>query len=350
MGRAAHATGLIAYTTSMMATMCTKSPSQVLKIAQKVFGYLQRTVDYGLIVQWQEKGLVMFCDAAFAPQGSKSHGGWVVSYGGVPIAWRSGRQTMVTLSTAESELLSMLDGAIAMKGVETILVDADEMISIRTIMSDSTSARSISTGSSSWRTRHLRIKASWLSELSHGMFSAVHFPGERQWADILTAALSAARTKALLDLWGVRGYEERHVLRATTPMVSAKAVVALLCCLMMVSVQAAEDSQLPSRGSSVQVDWDTAGLLMILLMLLGAVVLWEAIRWSFIEIYQEYLPGDSARKLNSVSYKRQPPRPQSGSLSDQVREVQQPAQGPQLWRRVNYDQASLGSGTKNPRA
>ena len=233
----------------------------------------------------------------------------MVSYGGVPIVWRSDRRTTVTLSTAESELLSMLDGAIAMKGVETILVDAGETISSRTTMSDSTSARRISTGSSSWRTRHLRIKASWLSEqISHGMFSAVQCPGERQWADILTKALSAARTKALLDLWGVRGYEERQVQRVTTPMVSARAVVALLCCLMMVSVQAAEDSQLPSRGSSVQVDWDTAGLLMILLML-GALVLWEAIRWSVIEIYHEYLPGASARKLNSVSYKRQPPRP-----------------------------------------
>ena len=35
------------------------------------------------MVQWKDQGLVMFCDAAFAPQRARSHGGWVVTYGGV---------------------------------------------------------------------------------------------------------------------------------------------------------------------------------------------------------------------------------------------------------------------------
>ena len=82
----------------------------------------------------------MFCDAAFAPQGKHSHGGWLVKFGGVPLVWRSSRQTMVTLSTAESEVISMLDGAVAAKGVEAILSDISEQIKDRVICSDSTSA------------------------------------------------------------------------------------------------------------------------------------------------------------------------------------------------------------------
>ena len=56
-------------------------------------------------------------------------------FGGIPIAWRSSRQSMITLSTAESELPSMFDGAVAAKGVECILSDAGVVIESRQIAS-----------------------------------------------------------------------------------------------------------------------------------------------------------------------------------------------------------------------
>ena len=179
----------LSYTTSIMASLRTKCPEQTIAIGAKVLGYLQRTMDYGLMINWSDKGLTMFCDAAYAPQSAHSHSGWLVTYGGVRIVWRSSRQTMITLSTAESELLSILDGAVATKGVEAILSDIGEVVEDRELASDSTSALSISSGSSSWRTRHLRIKAGWLSEqLSHGLFRATHCPGATQPADLLTKA------------------------------------------------------------------------------------------------------------------------------------------------------------------
>ena len=94
---------------------------------------------------------------SFRTTRARSHGGWVVTYGGVPVAWRSGRQAMIALSTAEAELMSRLDGAVATKGVEALLQDIGEKVHTRKIASDSTSAVNITTGSSSWRTRHLRI-------------------------------------------------------------------------------------------------------------------------------------------------------------------------------------------------
>ena len=89
------------YSTCIMASLCTRRPEQSIEIGAKTLSYLQRTIDHGL--------------------GARSHGGWVVTYGGTPIAWRSSRQNMVTLSTAESELLALLDGVVAMKSVESIL-------------------------------------------------------------------------------------------------------------------------------------------------------------------------------------------------------------------------------------
>ncbi|CAE7906865.1 unnamed protein product [Symbiodinium sp. KB8] len=148
----------LAFATSMMASMCTKSPQQTIDIGMKSVGYLQKTIGYRSKIMWSEKPLVMSCDAAYAPQSTRSHGGWLVTFGGVPIVWRSGRQQMITLSTAEAELLAMIDGAIAMKGVESLLADVGQAVHERYIESDTMAALSISSGSSSWRSNDLQLQ------------------------------------------------------------------------------------------------------------------------------------------------------------------------------------------------
>ena len=288
----------LAFATSVMAALCSRAPSQAVAIGNKVLRFLQRTAEVGLIVQWKEQGLVMFCDAAFAPQGARSHSGWVVTYGSVPISWRSGRQTMVALSTAEAELMAMLDGAVATKSVEALLQDIGEQVHSRRISSDSTSALNITTGSSSWRTRHLRIKANWLMEqICNGLFTVEHCPGERQPADLLTKALSAARIDALLTWWGVGRYVQRPRVAQAIPHVSSRAVIALICCILMVSARAAEDSP---RDQGVQVDWDTVSVLVVLLAILGTLCIWELIRWGVIVFVNEYTPGASSRRLRRL--------------------------------------------------
>ena len=289
----------LAYTTSMMAALATRNPAQAVAIGNKVLGYLRRTIEYGMTIKWNGEGLTMYSDAAYAPQGGRSHGGWLVTYGGVPLAWRSSRQSMITLSTAESELLALLDGAVAMKGIEAILNDAGETVVGRKLASDSTSALSISTGGSSWRTRHLRIKAGWLQEqIADGYFEVGHCPGEVQPADLLTKALSSARMEHLLQLWGV-GQNQRQVSTATTSRTSARMLVALVCCLLVVSVRAAErEPESPNRG--IQLDYDSVGILMVLLMVLGALMIWEGIRWTLIEVVSTWSPGGSQRKLRRL--------------------------------------------------
>ncbi|CAE7447550.1 unnamed protein product [Symbiodinium sp. KB8] len=210
----------ISYASSIMASLCLKQPQQVIEIGLKTLGYLQRTAKYQLRIRWEANSLVMFCDAAYAPQNGRSHGGWLVMYGGSPIMWRSGKHTMVTLSTAEAELLAIIDGAIAIKGVEALLTDMGMFVENKEIASDSTAALTISTGSSSWRTRHLKIKANWIQE----------------------------------------------------------------------QVPASS-----SRYSGVQLDWDMAGVMMLMLMVLGALMIWEAVRWMLIEVYHEWTPGASQR-------------------------------------------------------
>ncbi|CAE7677132.1 unnamed protein product [Symbiodinium sp. CCMP2456] len=290
----------LSFATCIMATLCTRCPTQTLSIGKKVLGYLQRTSGYGLVVCWQEVGLLMYSDASFAPQGCRSHGGWVVMFGGVPVSWRSRRQSMITLSTAEAELLALLEGAVAAKSTEAILADIGEKVHERTIATDSTSALSITTGSSSWRTRHLRIKAGWLQEqIDGGFFKVIHWPGEKQPADLLTKALSSARLEDLLQWWSIG--ERRVTVRrpSTAVKVSARSLLAAICCLLMVSVQAGGGEQ-RVHGSGLQVDGDMASLMMILLMILGVLLIYEVVKWSMAEICNEWIPGAGARRLRRL--------------------------------------------------
>ena len=291
----------LAFATSMMASMCTKSPQQTIDIGMKSVGYLQKTIGYRSKIMWSEKPLVMSCDAAYAPQSTRSHGGWLVTFGGVPIVWRSGRQQMITLSTAEAELLAMIDGAIAMKGVESLLADVGQAVHERYIESDTMAALSISSGSSSWRTRHLRIKANWLQEqISYGLMTVHHCRGEVQPADLLTKALSYARLTSLLQLWGVGQEAEEQRPTVAVTQGRSRMTVALLCCLLLLSVQAAEESSTASRGTGIQVDNDLVGSFMLVLMGLGALLIWEGLKWLCDEIYHVYTPGASKRRLKKL--------------------------------------------------
>ena len=99
---------------------------------------LQRTSKFQLRIRAKDNNLVMYS------------GGWLVTYAGAPIMWRSGRQQMIILSTAEAELLAVIDGAIANKGIESLLGDMGIFVEEKKIASDSVAALAITGGSSSW--------------------------------------------------------------------------------------------------------------------------------------------------------------------------------------------------------
>ena len=203
----------LSFATALMSTLCTRAPYRVVEVGLKALACLKRTAGYKPRIAWKDGPLTMFCDAAYAPQSERSHGGWLVEFSSVPVVWRSGRQGLITLSTAESELLAMTDGAIALKRVECLLADLGVQIETKEIASDSLAALGISNGASSWRTRHLRIRAGWLVEqISYGLVTTRHCPGEYQPADLLTKPLSSQRLQQLLRLWGIGEYNSPSTL------------------------------------------------------------------------------------------------------------------------------------------
>ena len=294
----------LSFTTALMSTLCTRAPYRVLEVGYKALGYLKRTANYKLRVAWIDSPLTMFCDAAYAPQSERTHGGWMVEFSSVPVVWRSGRQALITLSTAESELLAMTDGAIALKGVECLLADLGFQIGAREIASDSLAALGISSGASSWRTRHLRIRAGWLVEqISHGLIRTRHCPGEQQPADLLTKPLSSQRFQQLLRLWGIGEYPNTSStpLASRLSLTSSRITLALVCCLLIMNVEASSGES----SSGVSLDSDMMGAAMMLVMILGMVMVWEGLKWLVMEINYEWTPGASRRRLRRLEKLRE---------------------------------------------
>ena len=196
------------FSVSRMGSNVLRFPTRVLQIFDQVKGYLSMTPDDGLVFATavdMERTLDVETDASFAPSGEASHGAYIVSLCGCPVFWRSGRQSLVTLSTAESELVEIVEG---MTAGESIAVLADELLKgvQKRVWTDSQSALSIlSTEGGNWRTRHLRMRAaSARYSIRRGDWVLQHVPGEDMKADLGTKALSSFRLEKLRRAMGMK--------------------------------------------------------------------------------------------------------------------------------------------------
>ena len=183
----------LSYAASLISSLTTKAPRRASSITRKCLGFLQRTADHRLHLVSRSQELVSWTDASFAPEGARSHTGWLITAGEAPLSWRSSKQGSVTLSTAEAELAASVEGALALCSLYALWKEIEEEEMKLILKTDSTSSMAIQHGSGSWRTRHLRIKAAWIAEKVESSEIAIeHCAGEVQIADALTKPLASA--------------------------------------------------------------------------------------------------------------------------------------------------------------
>ncbi|CAE7367174.1 unnamed protein product [Symbiodinium sp. CCMP2592] len=266
----------IAYVCSLIGSLATRAPRRAVEIGEKTLGYLQRTIGRQLLYESCVPYLTGFVDASFAPDASRSHTGWIVLLAGNVIAWRSSRQSCISLSTAEAELEAAVEGLVALQGIQALLHDIG-VVSLQLQMhSDSTSALAIAKGSCSWRTRHLRLKSSWVSELiAKGIVEFNHCSGEVQPAVMVSENFQV--------------------------MVAEAVLVALLVLAQAVSGERVTEEQgVVVYGSGVSVDYGLLTWVLLWLLVLLGVVSWEALKWIAWTVYDRASPGSSARRLRRL--------------------------------------------------
>ena len=196
------------FSVSKMSALVLTNPRKVHEIFRQCLGYLEATKEDGLLFSFDPEEVVtidVYTDASFAPHGGVSHGSFVVKISGAALFWRSGKQHLITLSTAEAEMMEVIEGMVA---GESIYVMIDELLPnvIRRIWCDSQSAISIlSSEGGSWRTRHLRLRANSAREsILRGDGAIQHVKGEKMIADIGTKPLAASRFEMLREMMGMK--------------------------------------------------------------------------------------------------------------------------------------------------
>ena len=157
--------------------------------------------------------LEIFCDIAYsAGSGHRSVQGIVVCLGGQPICWQTSQQPFVTHSTAEAELVSYCEGLIAGKAAEALVMELTGVTAVmKVIYGDNIAAIGLANGTtaSSWRTRHLRIRASLLkqaldeTDAAGGQWKLIHVRGLDLVADGFTKPLFGAAFQRFVENLGM---------------------------------------------------------------------------------------------------------------------------------------------------
>ena len=279
----------VMYGISKMASLITKDPEKVLELGHHMWRYLAGTTKHGLVFKNVEKEneMKIYTDASF---GDQPHGCVLIQWGGSPLLWKSSRQLVATTSTAEAELVEVMEGAIAGEAVRVVL---EEVLNRRIRMAsltDSSSALAIVTGETgSWRTKHLRRRAQTLrARVLGGDWWMRHLPGADMPADLGTKVLSWDRFCCLKEKLGMTGHstdepEEKKSPKKVEKVEKASshgsrgnleaALKAIVLVTRLLTVKA-EDGEETTDGQGDLVLGTILVLFAALFMMIGMIVGW----------------------------------------------------------------------------
>ena len=281
------AVGTISRTISINAEEALAMGTQVIKYLRR---YPTRGLWYGTTgMSWGEEGdlsqpmstnsLVGFCDASFAPTGSRSLQSTLAYYNGGLVAWSATRQGLTTLSTAEAELVGITSLFNDLSALEPLVREINGSPVTLRMHSDSQAAIAIcSTQSNNWRTRHLRIRASYVRDaLESGKYSLHHICGTSMTADIGTKPLPAPRFQQLVHSLGMASLSELVTTKVPPGSVREEAIKAILVSLVVASlIQPAEGHQeevLEENQPLAPIDWQ-----FVLFLVVVTIGCWEVFK------------------------------------------------------------------------
>ena len=212
----------MAFVVSRMAQLSTKCPQRVFEMGIQALRYATTTLDLGLEFRKQQgpsfghegqlshsrasSALEVYADASHSPNGERSLQCVIVAWKGCLLLWEATRQAFTTLSTAESELVGMIHAAQVGECVSPIIEELVEDDIVVSLLGDNMAAlAAYEQGGSSWRNRHLRMRANAGREkVAAGALFPSFVPGHLQVADVGTKPLPASKLLGLLSIVNVR--------------------------------------------------------------------------------------------------------------------------------------------------
>ncbi len=185
----------IAYAVAKMAQFCHCYRPVHWKAVQRIFKYLKGTASHGLIFESREHlNLEAWVDASFGEDldTRKSTSGFVVTLGGKCITWKSKKQTLVALSTLESEYYALSEVTKEISWLRTLLEEL-HLPQMEPTLTHEDNQGCIATAHNPknyQRTKHIEIKYHWVRhKIREGALRLQFCPSSDMMADILTKPL-----------------------------------------------------------------------------------------------------------------------------------------------------------------
>lgn len=175
---------------------------------KRVLRYLKGTINMSLTYKKDDSEITGYCDADWASDldERRSTTGYVFMFQGGAISWSAKRQQTIALSTAESELMSMvaaIQELIWLKRIEKQLIPfvTNSML----LNCDNKSAIDFANNNSySQRTKHIDIKDKFVRQkLKQGLIKLRYIPTDSMLADVLTKGLNANKHNHLTSEFGL---------------------------------------------------------------------------------------------------------------------------------------------------
>ena len=284
-----------------------KSTHVIQETAKQMRLYLGATLEEGLRFEERPEdpiNLYVYSDSSFAPESDESHGSFIVLANGSSMFWRSGRQSAVTLSTAESELTELVEAMVAGESVYAIISELFAEVN-RIALCDSQAALAILLAEGgSWRTRHLRLRWSFARQaVLRGDWQVGHVPGERMIADIGTKALASTRMLGMkktghVEVEDAGKNEEKGKKIPSHPQGPEVATLALRLITLAATLQmskAMEDDEEESSAEFIQLMMIYT--ILVVMATLGLQVLWKVGVSSACSSLRNWLLGGESRSL-----------------------------------------------------
>ena len=115
----------ISYAVGQVSRYCQNPNQQHWDAVTQIFAYLNGTIDYGIWLGGNRKGLIGYTDADFAGDRNdyRSTSGGIFFFNGGPVSWFSKKQPCTALSTTESEYIAACEATKTIIWLSCLLED-----------------------------------------------------------------------------------------------------------------------------------------------------------------------------------------------------------------------------------
>ncbi|EMG45193.1 Polyprotein, partial [Candida maltosa Xu316] len=197
----------ISYAVGVLSRFMKDPKEKHMKAAIRVVRYLNGTFDYGLC--YSKVGeLQVYADSDWAsiPSDRKSITGYIVTYAGAPISWKSKKQPTVALSTMESEFMALTAAIKETMWLLQLFENFDVIVRLPiTIYEDNTSCQKLAQNPVFHdRSKHIDLKYKFTKQhIEEGRIKIESIKSENNVADIMTKPLPKHLFKTLRSLSGM---------------------------------------------------------------------------------------------------------------------------------------------------